>query len=175
MNESRTSSKSQSEDTIRCVGCGALVPNVSGPMHGYIGASPGCWAAYMDVLAKEFGEYRYPECHRLTVDTYAVQHPGTPCRQAIQSVGGHLVGLYFVIERGASAKKATRALGRAVDRCANFTWLDPPESFGPMTVLDVLKAEDLPEHEQLVRQWATSVWNAWSEYHDTVRSWTTLP
>lgn len=120
------------------------------------------------------GEYGYPECHRLTVDTYAVQHPGEPCRQAIQSVGGHLVGLYSVLERGASAKKATRALARVVDRSAKLTWLDPPASFGPMTVLDVRSAKDLPEHERLVREWAEAVWDAWSEHHDTVRSWATL-
>jgi len=28
----------------------------------------GCWAAYSEVLAKEYGEYQYPAVHRLTVD-----------------------------------------------------------------------------------------------------------
>jgi uncharacterized protein (DUF885 family) len=36
----------------------------------YIGASAGCWEIYGEILAKEFGEYRYPEpTHQLTVHT----------------------------------------------------------------------------------------------------------
>ena len=161
--------------SVSCVGCGALVPDIDGPTHRYIGAPAGCWAAYMDILAKEFGEFSYPECHRLSVDTYAVQHPGTPSRQSIQSVGGHLVSLHLVLERGLTSKKATRALARVVERSAAFVWLDPPASPGRLTVLDVRDARDLAEHERRVRLWAESVWNAWSRHHDTVRRWAMLP
>jgi hypothetical protein len=56
-----------------------LVKNKPGKPHKYIGAVAGCWEIYGEILAKEYGEYGYPELtHRLTVDTYAVQHPGTP-------------------------------------------------------------------------------------------------
>lgn len=123
----------------------------------------------------KYGEFRYPECHRLTVDTYAVQYPGTPSRQSIQSVGGHLVGLHLVLERGLDSKKTTRALGRAVDRSERFVWLEPPASPTWLTVLDVRGAGDLPDHEQRVRLWAESVWKAWALHHDTVRRWATLP
>ena len=73
-----------------CAGCGALVPVTDGPTHPYIGASPGCWAIYGEVLAREYGEYAYPPVHRLTVDAYAAQHPGVPSRRSIQSVAIHL-------------------------------------------------------------------------------------
>ena len=95
---------------IPCVGCGALVPDVAGPTHPYIGASRGCWAIYGEVLAKEYGEYGYPPVHGLTVDAYAAQHPGTPSRQAIQSVAVHLIALYLVLERGYGFARATEAL-----------------------------------------------------------------
>ena len=66
---------------IKCYGCGALVNNIEGQPHKYIGAPQGCWDLHGKSLAKEYGEYNYPELtHRLTVDTYAIQHPGQPNR-----------------------------------------------------------------------------------------------
>ena len=85
---------------IPCAGCGAIVPNTDGPTHRYIGASPGCWQRYGQLLAREYGEYAYPDEHRLTVDAYAVQHPGVPGKQSSQSVAVHLMSLCLVLERG---------------------------------------------------------------------------
>jgi hypothetical protein len=160
---------------VACFGCGALIPDIDGPTHRYLGAPAGCWAAFNEIMAKEFGEYAYPECHRMTVDTYAVQHPGTPSAQTIQSVGGHLVSLYFVLERGYDATKATKALGRVVDRSAAFVWLEPPASPRWFTIVDIVGAPNLEEHARRVRRWAESAWAAWSAHHDTVRRWANLP
>ena len=160
------------EKLIACIGCGAPVPDSHGPTHPYIGASPGCWAVFGEVLAKEYGEYGYPAVHRLTVDTYAVQHPGTPSRQSIQSVAVHLIGLYLALERGREPHVITEALGRAVQRGrSEFVWLEPPASQGSVTVLDIVRAGDLAEHQALVGHWARLVWAAWAAHHATVRSW----
>ena len=92
-----------------CVGCGALVPEIEGPTHRYLGASPGCWAVYGEVLEKEYGDYlRYAPVHRLTVDAYAAQHPGVPSPQSIQSVAVHLIRLHLVLERGLRPSGPTR-------------------------------------------------------------------
>lgn len=123
------------------------------------------------MLAKEYGEYQYPAVHRLTVDAYAVQHPGSPSRQSIQSVAGHLVSLHLVLEGGASAKSATAAIRKAVAQSSRFVWLEPPSSLGAFTVLDVVGAKDFDEHVRLVEQWATSVWEAWAKHHETIRKW----
>jgi hypothetical protein len=154
-----------------CPGCGGLFADTDGPTHAYIGASPGCWAVYGKVLAKEYGEYRYPAVHRLTVDAYAAQHPGTPSRRSIQSVAGHLISLYLVLKRGLDAKRATAAIREAVAQSGRFLWLEPPPSLGALTVLDVARAADLAEHVRLVEQWANSVWDAWAEHHETIRKW----
>ena len=111
---------------LPCPGCGALTPDVDGPVHPYLGASAGCWTVYGEVLAKEYVDYRYPSVHRLTVDAYSVQHPGTPSRRAIQSVAVHLVSLYLVLERGFSSEKATAGIRRALEHRKQFVWLDPP-------------------------------------------------
>jgi hypothetical protein len=54
-----------SEKEIRCVGCGALVPDIDGPTHRYMAASPGCWALFGEVVAREFSDFRYARVHLL--------------------------------------------------------------------------------------------------------------
>jgi hypothetical protein len=105
------------------------------------------------------------------VDTYAAQHPGSPSRRSIQSVAGHLISLYVVLERGFDAKRATAAIREAVAQRSRFVWLEPPPTLGAFTVLDVARATDLAEHVRLVEQWANSVWDAWGERHETIRKW----
>ena len=62
-----------------------MVDNIEGKPHNYIGAVQGCWNLYGIILAKEYLKYNALELtHRLTVDTYAVQHPGYPNRRSIQ-------------------------------------------------------------------------------------------
>ena len=151
---------------ISCYGCGALVDNIDGQPHKYIGAAQGCWNLYGEILAKEYGEYRYPELtHRLTVDTYSVQHPGQPGRQSIQSVNGHLFSLYLVLVKNLSGKEATKMLGRLLEKEPKFEWLDPPAPNGQKTVLDVLQSKDRQDHERKVREWAEDVWTCWHNKH----------
>ncbi|MDP2530025.1 MAG: DUF5946 family protein [Candidatus Palauibacterales bacterium] len=158
--------------TEPCPGCGALVPTVDGPTHRYLGASPGCWAAFGRVLAREYSDPAFLAVHGLTVDTYAVQHPGTPSPQTIHSAGVHLVALHLVLERGRSVADAARFRQRAVERIRDrFEWLEPPASLGALTVLDVEGAADADEHAARVRAWARAAWEAWSPHHDTVRGW----
>ena len=155
---------------INCPGCGASVPDLPGLPHKYIGATMGCWEIYTQILAKEYGEFRYPEhTHRMTVDTYAVQHPGQPGRQSIQSVNGHLLSLHFLIDRGMTGKEATAAFSRVLRNADSLTWLTPPVPNGTLTVLDVVIAPTLDEHTKLVESWANNVWEAWSPHHATIR------
>ena len=154
-----------------CAGCGALVPDVEGPTHRYIGASPGCWRLYGEVLEKEYADYqRFAPVHRLTVDAYAAQHPGTPSPRSVGSVGVHLVRLHLQLERGLPHDRANAAMLEVSSRLKeDFVWLDPPAHPGEVTVVDVLKARDPEEHMGRVRRWARSVWEAWAPHHEAVR------
>jgi hypothetical protein len=160
---------------ILCIGCGALVPDVEGPTFRYPdAASPGCWAIYGEILAKEYGAYGYPPVHRLTVDAYAVQHPGRPTPQTAQSVTLHLISLCLVLEQGAPTTYATRMMQHVAENYKRaFPWLDPPPSLGDITVLDVVNAAGYADHARRVRRWAQSTWAAWSVHHDTIRAWIT--
>lgn len=92
--------------------------------------------------------------------------PGTPSRRSIQSVAGHLIGLYLVLDRGLNAKRATAMIREAIAQRGRFMWLEPPPSMGPLTVLDVAGATHLAGHVRLVELWANSVWDAWAEHHE---------
>lgn len=154
-----------------CIGCGGLFPDIDGPTHRYMESSPGCWAAYGDVLVREYGNPDLFDIHRLTVDAYAVQHPGNPSPQSIKSVGYHLLRLYLLLECGLDMELANETMIAISKTKDQFFWLTPPDSLGTVTVADVTKVVSVSRHKQLVRSWATSVWLAWSPHHPTVRSW----
>lgn len=156
---------------LPCPGCGGLFPDVDGPTHRYLEATPGCWAAYGVVLAREYSDARYMAVHRLTVDAYAVQHPGQPARQTIRSVGLHLLSLCAVLERGLPPHEATALLQRAASGDLSFRWLDPPADRGRLTVADVQPAEDPVAHRERVQAWAEAAWAAWHAHHVTVAGW----
>jgi hypothetical protein len=159
---------------VPCPGCGALFQVSDGPAHRYMESSPGCWAAYGEVLAREYSDPRYMSVHRLTVDAYAVQHPGHASPQSIQSVAVHLIGLFLTLERQWPAIQVTAAIKRAADQ-ATFEWLQPPERRGAITVADVAPAQTPEKHQSEVHVWAKSAWAAWLPHHDQVRAWAKAP
>lgn len=157
------SGNDQTETT--CYGCG-LVVDAEGVPHPYIGAAQGCWNIYGDILAKEFGEYEYPQpTHRLTVDTYAVQHPGVPGKKSIQSVNIHLLSLYFVLVKKIDGKKVTQMMGQILEANPDFVWLDPPIPNGHIKVDHIKTAINLEDHILKVEEWAQDVWRCWYIKH----------
>jgi hypothetical protein len=134
-------------------------------------SSPACWAAYGEVLAREYSDPAYFQVHRLGVDAYAVQHPGRPSPQTIQSVAVHLIRLCMLLERGLPMERANDAMLKASEREDIYRWLEPPASCGSVTVADVRHADSVEAHMAAVRRWTESAWAAWASHHPTVRSW----
>jgi hypothetical protein len=153
-----------------CPGCGAILPALAGPTHDYMESSPACWATYGEVLTREYSDVTYRAVHRLTVDTYAVQHPGQPSPQSIQSVGVHLISMYLVLELGYSSTRATAAIQAAVE-LGEFEWLEPPRAMGAWTVAHAAGAANAIEHIERVREWAMSAWAAWGPHHEQIKEW----
>ena len=156
-------------ERIACYGCGALVDDTPGTPHKYLGAAWGCWEIFGQVLAREYSAGALDITHRLTVDAYSLQHPGTPGRQTIQSMNVHLVSLHLILERGATASEALLGIRRTLKASSQFVWFEPPVPNGTTTVLDVAPARDMDDHKRLVDLWARDVWQAWSGHHDHVR------
>ena len=159
------------EATFPCPGCGAEFAAFDGPVHEYMESSPGCWRAFGEVLAREYGDPDLFAVHRLTVDAYAVQHPGGESRQAIQSVGVHLVRLCLFLEQDLSPDEANAAMLRAGRTKASMFKLPRPQSLGTVTVADVLATDSKEAHARTVRQWAGSAWQAWEASHEIIRRW----
>jgi Family of unknown function (DUF5946) len=83
----------------KCSGCGAVVPDIDGPVHNYVPSAPGCWQTFGEVQADEAQRLGYPAVHRVVVDAYMAQHPGDGSdRRDRQSVFVHLAGLCAVLE-----------------------------------------------------------------------------
>ena len=162
-------------NTDICDGCGGRFPAIEGPTHRYMHSSPGCWAIYGEVLAREYSDPAYRTVHRLTVDAYAAQHPGKPSPQSIRSVGFHLARLRLILECDLDMRLANEAMLAVSEGKAHFVWLAPPSVRGLFTIADVHGATTVERHVQLVREWAASVWAAWSSHHEIIRRWSASP
>jgi hypothetical protein len=109
---------------------------------------------------------------RLALDTYAVQHPGTPQSRSVQSVAIHAMGLCVLLERGAEARRIATVLGfRQTRRAPSLYWLDPPSPNGTLTIQSALAADGAESYASAVEAWAADVWAAWEQHHSTIRGW----
>ena len=132
-------------------------------------ASPGCWAAYSGMLAGGVGGPWPPPHGALTVDAYAVQHPGVPNPRATQSVWVHLIALHLVLEGGWPTTQLVRVRRLGADSSRRWTWLEPPASMGSVTAIDVVRAA--PEGSgEVVRAWVEGAWAAWTTHHGAIRA-----
>ena len=154
-----------------CPGCGARFPaGESSEAHEYIGASPACWAAFGELLAREFQDASYGWIHRHTVDIYTVQHPGTDGRRQRQSVALHLIGLCHWLEHGLAIAQLNLVTQRLAAERHDWPWLPPPFAY-EHSVLDALAATSGEEHVRSVRSWGASTWSAWQSHHEVIRRW----
>jgi hypothetical protein len=154
-----------------CPGCGVALDDPGNVAPPHTAASAGCWGVYGDILAREYGEWSYPAIHRLTLDAYGAQHPGERSSKSAQALAAHLLALHLALERGIEPKRIPAEIGRLVADPSALRWLEPPEHRGQRTVLDVAGARNLREHTSRVEWWARSVWESWSDHHETIRGW----
>jgi len=156
---------------VACIGCGRMVPDVEGPTHRYLESSPGCWAAY---TALPFGGMAGPAelpYSAMTVDAYAVQHPGRPGSSSTPSVWIHLAAMHLVLERGWPAERLVEIRRTVADANDGWPWLTPPASMGGVGAIDVALA---PANmvASVVRGWVEAAYGAWSGHHAAVRELT---
>ncbi len=160
------------EEIELCPGCGAVYRSApQEETHPYIGASPACWAAFSQLIAREFSDPSVGAMHRHTVDIYAAQHPGVDGRRQRQSVAVHLISICAWLERGLDPDRLLPVTRHLTDEKRQWPWLDPPAAC-ELTVLDVQGAVDGVAYQALVQAWGRDVWEAWAPHHDRVRAWT---
>jgi len=155
---------------IRCLGCGALVPELAGPVHAYMLAAPGCWALYGSLQQWKgalTGGDGLTTAQR-AVDCYAAQHAANPDRRNRQSVAVHLMSLCASIEHGVSGAQLRMRIGDWTHR--DYPLLVPRPAAYPVTVRDVAEAGER-SRAAVVDDWAISTWAAWSLHHGVLRGW----
>ena len=127
-------------------------------------SSPACWAAYGQVLEREYSDaVLFGHAHRLTVDAFAVMHPGDPSeRRAVQSFWIHGASLWIVLRLGHSHVRATQAL----KALAGGEFPERPEEHSrfAMTHSELLYAP-IENHVKLAREWADAALAGWSDAH----------
>ncbi|MEP9360880.1 DUF5946 family protein [Sphingomonas sp. KR3-1] len=140
-----------------CCGCGGRFPDIAGPTHPYMLSSPGCWAAYGEVLAREYADPAlFAACHRLTVDAYAIQHPGNADDpRAVRSVWLHFAALHAVFAHGYALDAATGLLQRLAGQ--DFPALPGPAPIWEVTLADLNAAD----HAAEMRRWAEGAYRGW--------------
>lgn len=155
----------------KCPGCGASFPEADGPVHAYMRSSPACWAAFGALLAHEYSDPTRMATHRLSVDTYAVQHPGDPAdRRAVQSVGLHLARLMRQLEAPTPPSETNDVMLEFSRRKHTLIPLAPPLAFS-LTMEKVAPFAGGAQHVEKVREWAHATWGDWAAHHDWIRTW----
>ena len=155
---------------VLCFGCGALVPEQTGPVHAYMLAAPGCWALYGSLQPWKgtlTGGGKLNAAQR-AVDSYAAQHATNPGRRNRQSVAVHLMSLCASIEQGVSGAQLRYRIGDWTHR--EYPLLEPRPAAYPVTVRDVVQAGER-SRPAVIDDWAISTWAAWSSHHATLRDW----
>lgn len=157
--------------TVACDGCGAHYSALDGPIHAYMSSSPACFAAFNTLLAAEYSAVELKQTHRLTVDTWAVQHSGDRGeRRAIQSVGLHLARLMLQLEYERPPAETNAVMLDFSRHKSSLVRLAPPEAF-TLTAADVAPFAGSTTHRQRVRAWAAATWSDWTEHHAYIREW----
>lgn len=145
-----------------CFSCKGHYLEVDGPTHDYMLSTPGCWAAYGEILEREYSDQiLFKQCHRLTVDAYALQHKGDPLtdERAFRSIWLHYMSLHAIIEHDVSHQQATILLGRL----KNYSFPQLPKEHLEFNIsgADVI-ANSIEDHRERVTSWAKSSYLAWS-------------
>jgi hypothetical protein len=149
-----------SETPAACTRCGAVVP----------GGTAGCWRLFREVLALEYSDPAYGAVNLMTVDAHALQHSED---HGPRSNAFHLIRLCWLLEHEGDPRlgQGPRWLQVQFDGNRAHPVLEPPVDRGRITIADVHGAASADEHAERVHRWASSVWEAWSAYHEWAREW----
>jgi hypothetical protein len=108
----------------------------------------------------------------MTVDAYAVQHPGRPGSSSTPSVWIHLAAMHLVLERGWSADRLISIRRVVADGNDGWPWLTPPAWMGGIGAIDVTSAT-ATDVAKVVRNWVEAAYAAWADHHAAIRTLTT--
>ncbi len=143
----------------RCPDCGASVR----------GGRAGCQVLFDELNAQALTDQRYALVRDLAFDAYCMQHLDCYCRSS-KSYVAHLTRLCCGVEYNGDAA-VYAAIQKWLNGNRELTKPDILRDLGRMTVVDIRAARNVEEHKRRVREWAESVWQAYSAQQDIARAW----
>ena len=151
-----------------CLSCGLQTKKTDEPVHKYLLSTPGCWAKFGQLLALEYQDLQYGRVHEISVDAYALQHPGEKSSQTINSAHIHLAGLYAYFKLGRNFDELDLIKREVAKHKQNFLWLEPPKNMERINVGTVLQASNATEHGVQVEKWAHYIFGKWEVHHSVI-------
>ena len=134
-----------------------------------VGGRQACQDIFNELSARAWSTPGRGSVHNLVVDTYAMQHSEEYGR-SVKSFVAHLTALCCGVEAagdGGLYWQIPRWLDGHVDLARPH---DLPHR-GSMTIADVRNPAREEEYPELVRRWASDVWQAYGSLHGTAREW----
>ena len=99
------------------------------------------------------------------------QHPGDGTdRRDRQSVFIHLAAICAVLERGGAPSRSPDVLRAVLAGRTDYPTLSRADGPGDLTILHVIGATDIADHDGKAREWATSVWDSYRDHHPPIRA-----
>jgi len=108
--------------------------------------------------------------HQHSVDAFAAQTADATSKPI--TVFFALSGVYLFLEKKYTGLEVRDAHLQMANKTKTFPFIPLPEDRGAITVSNVLAAPPGADHDEMIRQWCISVWDAYSEQHRTVISLT---
>ena len=150
---------------IVCSGCSLKLPNKNlGPSHSY-NASGECNELFNELSGYTLSQVKTNFIHQFVVDAYGAQHAGKPTKNI--RVAFSLIGLCLAVEHNYTGRQVQLVHMKIPKQ--QWETLESPKENSNITVADVLNADsDLNKHS-MIKNWARSVWESWSLYHQWIR------
>jgi len=142
-----------------CADCGAKIT----------GGTTACRAVFHEFGLRAIDRTIDRASHWMLVDAYALQHPEPYCHSA-KSLAAHLTGLCCALEHDRD-QKLRATLQRWLNGTPALEKPEVPVARGRLTIADVHRVADSPDEKRVLQEWARSVWDAWSDHHETARRW----
>ena len=106
--------------------------------------------------------------HQHIVDAYQAQTASATSKPI--GLIFSLVGLYLYIEKGYTGRQVQQMHMKLAQNKKEWPEIKLPGKRGAITVSEVLKKQPGEERDKMIHNWCVSVWNAYSESHQTIEA-----
>ena len=136
------------------------------------GDREGCQALWDAIAAKAFADLQYASVRDLAFDAYCMQHLERYCRSA-KSYAAHLTRLCCGLEY-AGDPQVYAAIQKWLNGAPPVSGPQDLPFLGKITVADVAAVKTGDAFRKQAREWAESVWEAFTPQQALARSWVRL-